>query len=81
MAVVVWRCSLVAGTFLDGVYRAAISTDWSIAGGADFNGDGQPDNIWQNKATGERALWLMNSTAYSSGVGLGAIPVQWSIRN
>ena len=48
---------------------------------ADFNRDGKPDILWQNTATGERAIWLMNGTSYSSGVSLGIVPTQWEMRN
>jgi hypothetical protein len=47
--------------------------------GGDFNADGQADLIWQNAATGERVIWLMNGTAISQVVSLGTIPLDWSI--
>jgi len=46
---------------------------------ADLNGDGNSDLVWQNTATGERVVWLMNGTTYLSSVSLGAIPTDWSI--
>src|SRR6185503_9191329 len=45
----------------------------------DFNGDGKVDLIWQNAATGERAVWLMNGTAMSSDVSLGVVGKQFQI--
>jgi hypothetical protein len=48
---------------------------------ADYNGEGQPDIVWQNTSTGERYVWLMNGTSFVSGVSLGVIPAEWSIRN
>ncbi|HEY4282114.1 MAG TPA: FG-GAP-like repeat-containing protein [Chthoniobacterales bacterium] len=46
---------------------------------ADFNGDGKSDIIWQDNSTGERAIWLMNGTAYSSGLIFGNAPTEWQI--
>jgi glucose/arabinose dehydrogenase len=46
---------------------------------ADFNSDSSADILWQNNATGQRALWLMNGTAFRSVVNLGAVPKEWSI--
>ena len=40
----------------------------------DFNRDGSADLIWQNSATGQRAVWLMNRTAYSSVGNLPTFP-------
>jgi len=46
----------------------------------DFNGDGQSDILWQNTATGERIVWLMDGTTFAGGASLGSVPVEWSIR-
>ena len=47
--------------------------------GADFNGDGKVDLLWQNMSTGERYVWLMNGTTYLSSVSLGVVSPQWVI--
>ena len=39
-------------------------TWWKIAGRNDFNGDGQDDVLWQHRATGSLAVWLMNGTQF-----------------
>ena len=49
------------------------------AAAGDFNGDGKADLLWQNTATGERLVWLMNGTAFGSSVSLGVVPPGWSI--
>ncbi len=40
---------------------------------ADFNGDGKSDILWQNRVNGQRVIWLMNGTSYSSYVDLGIV--------
>ena len=34
--------------------------NWKIVGTNDFNGDGKPDLIWQNEATGYIGVWFLN---------------------
>jgi hypothetical protein len=46
---------------------------------SDFNGDGKSDILWQNTATGQRIIWLMNGTAFQSTVNLGIVGTSWSI--
>jgi hypothetical protein len=52
---------------------------WELVGAADFNGDGKPDLIWQNTASGQRAIWLMNGTTNVSSVSLGTVTTDWEI--
>ena len=35
--------------------------------------------LWQNTTTGDRSIWIMNGTSYSSAVLLPNVPTQWSI--
>jgi hypothetical protein len=46
---------------------------------SDFNGDGKADILWQNSSTGERLIWLMNGTTYTSTVNLGFVATSLSI--
>jgi beta-xylosidase len=56
-------------TLIGPVFRRALS---------DFNNDGKSDLVWQNTATGDRAVWLMNGTAARTGLSLGNYPTnQW----
>jgi hypothetical protein len=45
----------------------------------DFNSDGMTDILWQNSSTGERYLWLMDGTMFSSGVSLGFFTTDWQM--
>ena len=46
---------------------------------ADFNFDGHSDIVCQNRATGERAIWLMNGTSRTSTISLGIVSTDWSM--
>lgn len=47
--------------------------------GDDFSSDGRPDIVWENTTTGDRGFYLMNGTAVSSWVSLGALSTNWHI--
>ncbi len=38
--------------------------DWKVAGVADFNGDGNPDLLWQQQSTGAVIVWLITEWGY-----------------
>jgi len=40
--------------------------DWKIVGVTDFNGDGQPDLVFANQATGQHGVWYMNGATRTS---------------
>lgn len=44
-------------------------TAWQVVGYADFNGDGYPDILFQNKTSGWVAVWYMRGANYVSGGG------------
>jgi len=55
---------------------------WHIVVLADFNGDGKPDILLENAATGQRVLWLMggpNSQYVTLGLDLGFLDPTWHI--
>lgn len=45
----------------------------------DFNGDSKPDLIWQNRLTGQRAIWLMNGSSMTGERFLPTVAVAWEI--
>jgi hypothetical protein len=51
---------------------------WSVAGTADFNGDGKGDILWRD-GSGNTAVWLMNRASVLSSGSLGNIPTTWSV--
>ena len=46
---------------------------------SDFNHDGSSDIIWQNIATGQRTIWLMNRTSYAGETGLPGDSTAWEV--
>jgi hypothetical protein len=36
--------------------------NWGLVGSGDFNGDGKPDLVWQNRLDGTVSIWFMNGT-------------------
>jgi len=72
-------------TVTDFAFPPTDSTNWVVGriprrpAAADFNLDGSSDLVWQNTTTGERKIWLMNGTAFSSEVSLVAVSTDWQI--
>jgi glucose/arabinose dehydrogenase len=46
---------------------------------SDFNADGHSDILWENTATGDRAIWYLNGTDIDSFGYLAGIPTEWTI--
>ncbi|NVB79771.1 MAG: VCBS repeat-containing protein [Kofleriaceae bacterium] len=70
-------------TTVNGGYLAGtsdtVSSDWSIAGAGDFNGDGSSDILWRNY-DGRLQIYLMHEAQYLSTVSLGWLPSTWVIK-
>ncbi|MBF0458858.1 MAG: VCBS repeat-containing protein [Nitrospirae bacterium] len=49
------------------------SSNWTIVGVGDFNGDGNTDILWRDTINGTNYVWLMNGTSYSSGLALPSL--------
>jgi ELWxxDGT repeat protein len=54
---------------------------WQIRGVGDFDGNGSPDLLWHNQATGDVYTWLMKGTSAASGrvVGPGRVDPRWRL--
>jgi glucose/arabinose dehydrogenase len=50
---------------------------WHIAGGGDYDSDGNDDILWENTSDGSRAVWLMNGATVSKSVLLGTLSLNW----
>jgi Calx-beta domain/FG-GAP-like repeat len=47
--------------------------------GADFNSDRIPDLFWQNRSSGESAIWLMNGSKLETGIFLNQVGSSWQV--
>jgi FG-GAP-like repeat/Ig-like domain CHU_C associated/Dual-action HEIGH metallo-peptidase len=58
------------------------STNWHVAAVADFNRDGHPDILFQNYATGQLVVWLLNGmTVISNSNFVGTVSnLDWLVR-
>jgi hypothetical protein len=80
-----WLMNGIGGGFTPAniVNLGFVDTNWLMAGTGDFNRDAQTDILWQNIATGQRALWLMNGLGGgfipASIVNLGYVDINWLI--
>jgi len=76
----------------DTMLDAVTDTNWLIADlvgelppqpkiiGPDFNGDGRPDIVWHNAATGQMVVWFMDQTNYLRYATLGTVSdLNWKI--
>lgn len=43
------------------------ATNWTLVGSNDFDGDGDPDLLWQNVTSGNLSIWWMEGTRRVSG--------------
>jgi hypothetical protein len=55
-----------------------VTTDWSVVGQRDFNGDGFADILWRN-TNGQVAMWFMNGATLIGGGSPGTVTTDWII--
>jgi len=70
---------VIGGDFID-VHN--VSPTSRVAGAADFNGDGQPDLLWQDMASGTIFVIYLNGTTVMSGTTLApaSVSTSWVLR-
>ncbi len=58
-----------------------LALDWKIVGFGNFNSgvDAMEDILVHNPSTGALVVYLMNGDVIQSGVGMGSLPVGWSV--
>jgi hypothetical protein len=55
----IWFMGGPQGTTVTGSVNLTSRNTWRIAGTSDFNGDGVPDVVWQDPATGAVQIWYL----------------------
>jgi phosphatidylserine/phosphatidylglycerophosphate/cardiolipin synthase-like enzyme len=74
---------MTGGTILQAVFISPPAVNdlaWNIRALADFNSDGRPDLVWQNKNDGRVVIWLMNGTDLIRGLVIGQVlDTRWRI--
>lgn len=75
--------------YMDGIVAKAtaalvpgqVPTNWSIGGVGDFDGDGQPDVLWQDQLAGNLAVWYLDGVTATHGALLSPpqVPTNWRI--
>ena len=67
----IWHFTGASPTQLVAAFPPGVETTWQPIGTGDVNGDGVPDVVWLEGATGQVAIWLMASPAI---VGFATFP-------
>jgi hypothetical protein len=60
-------------------FTARIAVRPPLAARTELTGDTQSDVIWQNNATGARAVWVMNGSTWVGERFLPPVPTEWQI--
>jgi trimeric autotransporter adhesin len=77
----IWYLGGPQGVTLQQAANITESNPWQVAGAADFNGDGVPDLLWQDPASGASQVWYMSGSlgnVVSSAASLSS-PNTWRI--
>lgn len=63
-----WGCDLASAKVnsYNGSFAQVPDTSWHLVGSEDTNGDGHPDLIWWNAATGAESRWLLNGATVTN---------------
>jgi len=77
----VWFLGGVQGATRTGAAVLSGANAWQIAAVADLDGDGHPDLVWQDPATGQSQVWFMNGAQGATVRGSAVLskPNSWRI--
>jgi len=76
----VWFMGGVDGSTRTGTaVLPAMAAAWTMVGAADLDGDGAPDILWRNAATGANRVWLMSGITRTSTANLPAMAAAWTM--
>ncbi|HEU5247729.1 MAG TPA: hypothetical protein VFU09_11610, partial [Candidatus Udaeobacter sp.] len=53
--------------FVSGAFGPTLPAGWSLAGVADFNGDGKRDYLLFDASTRQSAIWYLSGVTFVSG--------------
>jgi hypothetical protein len=53
---------------------------WTLAGAADFSGDGLPDFLWRH-TSGDTWVWIMASNVFYAAGGIGNPGTGWQVKS
>ncbi|MDX2086569.1 MAG: M4 family metallopeptidase [Kofleriaceae bacterium] len=74
--VAVWTMN--RGSIVGQYYPGAVTSDWTLGGVGEFNGDGKSDILWRN-TNGTLAIWHMNGGTKVSDGYPGVIGSEWAL--
>jgi hypothetical protein len=52
---------------------------WKVVGVADFNGNGHPDYLLFNSATGATVIWYLNNNVRIASAPGPTLPANWNV--
>ncbi|MCH9693210.1 MAG: FG-GAP-like repeat-containing protein [Gammaproteobacteria bacterium] len=53
--------------------------DWKVAGGGDYDGDGNSDILWRNISTGQNFMYLMNGAVVANASSVTTVSTDWIV--
>ena len=72
-AVQVWYLGGTLGNVVTSATNLTASNTWRIVSIGDFNGDGHPDVVWQDPASGASAVWFLGGAQGVTLAGSAAL--------